>query len=100
MICFSCQKDNPLGQAHGGNVVGRGDNCLFCGASLRVCKNCQHYDVKAYNECREPSAERVVEKEKSNFCDQFTPSTKGTAADTKPKLDPRAAAEALFKKKE
>jgi hypothetical protein len=26
----------------------------------------------SYNECREPQAERVIEKDRSNFCDFFT----------------------------
>lgn len=32
---------------------------------------CTFYDQNSYNDCREPSADRVVEKEKSNFCDYF-----------------------------
>lgn len=64
--CFSCGKalevkDKP----------GRRDECPFCGADIRVCLNCRFYDAAAYNECREPSAERVIEKEKANFCDYF-----------------------------
>jgi hypothetical protein len=94
MICFRCGKENPVI----GGIVGRGDSCLQCGGSLKVCKNCDFYDVKAYNECRESSADRVVDKDKSNFCDYFVPSSRGIL-DSKPKLDPLAAAEALFKKK-
>ena len=52
--------------------VGRRDTCSKCGSDSRVCRNCLHYDPKAYNECREPSAERVVEKDRSNFCDYFS----------------------------
>jgi len=33
--------------------------------------NCAHYDPGSYNDCRETSAERVVDKEKANFCDLF-----------------------------
>ena len=32
---------------------------------------CQHYDKSAYNECREPNADRVLDKEKANFCDYY-----------------------------
>jgi len=32
---------------------------------------CVHYDEIAYNQCRESSADRVVDKEKANFCDFF-----------------------------
>ena len=92
MICYSCGKETGFKE-----FVGRGDVCPHCRRDARVCKNCQFYDPKVYNECREPSAERVVEKEKSNFCDQFTMKSGGTGSATK--LDPKAAAEALFKKK-
>lgn len=92
--CFACGHRAPvLG------VVGRNDSCQKCGADLHSCRNCQHYDRNAYNECREPVAERVIEKERANFCDQFTPavgrsSSAATSAETL-----RAAAEALFKKR-
>jgi hypothetical protein len=33
--------------------------------------NCTHYDPRAYNGCREPHAERVLDKDRSNFCDFF-----------------------------
>jgi hypothetical protein len=32
---------------------------------------CKFYDPGSYNECREVSAERVVDKERANFCDFF-----------------------------
>ena len=91
LICHKCQKDVPvLG------IVGRREECSFCRADLHVCKNCAHYDMKSYNECREPQADRVVEKEKGNFCDFFSPGSRAFAA--KSKDDLMAAAEALFKK--
>jgi hypothetical protein len=34
-----------------------------------------HHDRSAYNECREPQAERVLDKERSNMCDFFRPYT-------------------------
>ena len=59
-----------------GAKVGRRDQCAKCSYDLRVCKNCEFYDRTAYNDCREPQAERVVEKERSNFCDYFRFSTR------------------------
>ncbi len=53
--------------------VGRRDACECCGADLRVCRNCGHFDPSAYNQCRETQADRVVEKERANFCDFFSP---------------------------
>ena len=71
MKCHHCQKEIPLL----GNV-GRREECPFCRQDLHVCKNCVHYDPKAYNECAEPQAERVLEKDRSNFCDYFSPSNR------------------------
>jgi hypothetical protein len=50
------------------------------------------------NECRENQADRVVEKERSNFCDYFRPRLgAGTGMSAQEKA--KAAADALFKKK-
>ncbi|OSM02568.1 hypothetical protein MAIT1_02738 [Magnetofaba australis IT-1] len=68
---------------------------------------CRFYDPASYNECAEPVAERVVEKEDSTFCDWFKPrrpslkDAMGGSARPDPKAEARAAreaAEALFKK--
>jgi hypothetical protein len=55
--------------------IGRRDSCQSCGVSLHACKFCLFYDPKSYNECRETSADRVVDKEKENYCDYFQMST-------------------------
>jgi len=64
--CFRC--GNQVVDAR----ISRNDSCIKCGADLKVCRNCVHFDAGAYNECREPQAERVVDKERSNFCDYFS----------------------------
>jgi hypothetical protein len=53
--------------------------CDSCAAVLKCCLNCRFHDPSAYNECRELSAERVVDKGASNFCDYFDPASKGGA---------------------
>ena len=40
--------------------------------------NCRFYDSSAYNDCSEPAADRVVEKDKANFCDYFSAGAGGT----------------------
>jgi hypothetical protein len=60
--------------------VGRLDACTRCGAELHACRQCSFYDPAVYNECREPQAERVVDKELANFCDYFAPRPAGGAA--------------------
>lgn len=90
--CFFCKKNNTsVGK------IGRRDECVECRADLHICKNCQFYDSKAYNECREPSADVVQEKERANYCDYFSPNSKDLGADDQ-KTKLKAAAEALFKK--
>ncbi|OGP17165.1 MAG: hypothetical protein A2054_00160 [Deltaproteobacteria bacterium GWA2_55_10] len=64
--CFHCKKT-----IEGGYRPGRGEGCPSCGSDLKVCLNCRFFDKAAYNECRESSAERVVNKDKANFCEFF-----------------------------
>ena len=92
-LCFSCQKELSFSDAK----IGFREECPHCRNDVHVCKNCQFYDPKAYNECREPQADVVREKDRANFCEYFTPRQGGEAVqDQAAKL--RAAAEALFKK--
>jgi hypothetical protein len=76
---------------------GRADRCKTCGKDTKVCRNCTFYDRSYNNECREPQAERVVDKERSCFCEYFNPSTTGGSGPTRDAL--KSAAEALFRKK-
>lgn len=91
--CFSCGTENTLPDS-----VGLREECQKCGADLHSCRCCIHHDPKVYNECKEPQAEVVREKERANFCDFYSASIKGGKAGPS-KDDLRAAAEALFKKK-
>jgi hypothetical protein len=94
MNCPRCQHLTSFSE---NNPPGRSDSCDKCGFSLRSCRACKHYDPKAYNSCREPSAERVVEKEKANFCDWFKFSP-GFSQNSPSKEELLAKANALFKK--
>ncbi len=92
VFCFSCRKKNSSQ-----GKIGFRDECLQCRSDLHVCKNCEFYDKKVYNECRETSADVVREKERANFCDFFSPGQSGAGLnDEKTRL--QAAAESLFKK--
>lgn len=66
--CFSCHKTLSL---EAGQKVSKNEECEYCYASIHSCRMCNFYDASAYNQCREPSAERIVEKEKANYCDYF-----------------------------
>lgn len=94
MHCFAC--DAPVALASG-ERVGFRDSCDACGADLHACRNCAHHDPDAYNQCREPNAERVLDPERGNRCDYFTPgSARGEGAAAK--AGARQALEGLFKK--
>ncbi len=95
VLCHHCGKLVDTGER-----VARQDDCPSCGYDLHVCYNCQHYDPKAYNQCRENQAERVLEKEKANFCDYFAPSTSSMVSSVSSKKeDSKSKLDALFKKK-
>lgn len=64
--CFTCKKELDIRER-----PGRNDTCPFCGSDMKVCMNCRFYEEGAYNSCREPRAERVVEKHRANFCEYF-----------------------------
>lgn len=91
--CYHCQ--NELNLTANANIP-RSETCPKCMSDLRVCKMCSFYDPQSYNECRESSAERIVEKEKANYCDYFKindPDASQTNKDDLFKL-----ADSLFKK--
>jgi hypothetical protein len=96
--------------------VGRRTTCPECDADLHSCMNCRHYDASAARECREPHADRILDKEASNACDLYQLGDGGArrrkssaaARDALGALfgdaprreeDPRDALEALFRKK-
>ena len=78
--------------------MGRRDECPHCGADVHVCRNCRFYDATAYNECREPVAERVIDKERANFCPEFKARTDDQPTKASPSRDDLLAqANKLFK---
>lgn len=92
--CHHCKNELTLDSR-----PGRRDECQFCGSDLHVCLNCAFYDPGAHNECREPMAEYVADKDRANFCDMFqfkdsSENKKGRGAEKKA-LD---ALQNLFKK--
>lgn len=92
IVCFKCSYEMSLS-----GPPGRRDECEKCRADIHVCCNCKYFDPKVYNECRETQADRVQEKERSNFCDYFEVGSRAGGISERNKQ--RAAAEALFKKR-
>lgn len=93
--CHNCGESLELSTD---SSIGRKESCPHCDADLHVCVNCRYYDPSAYNECREPQAERVLVKDRSNFCDYFefnpnrSPTGSGVDKDAQ-----RKALDSLFK---
>jgi hypothetical protein len=52
--------------------VARSTVCPGCGRDLHACVQCRHHDPRAHNQCREPQAEWVTDRERANFCDYFS----------------------------
>jgi hypothetical protein len=79
--------------------IGRSARCARCGSELRCCLNCRFYDTSSYNDCVEPSAERVLEKDRANFCDYFSPRPAAAASGPRPESPDRLSdLEKLFRK--
>jgi|SRR5882672_6453255 len=51
--------------------IRRTDECPACASDLHSCRNCRHFNPKVHNQCEEPVAEWVSDKERANFCDYF-----------------------------
>jgi hypothetical protein len=79
--------------------VGRRDTCLHCGTDLHCCLNCTLYDPAYHNQCREPQAERQVDKQVGNFCEYFDFQRGRPAGQTTERDRARARLDGLFAKK-
>ena len=94
MECVFCGKKVPVE-----GKISRRDACPHCQRDLRCCKQCKFFDHHAYNECREVMAERISDKERSNFCDYFVPKgSKEISGVLSRTREAKEALEALFRK--
>ncbi|HSH69276.1 MAG TPA: hypothetical protein VK997_05115 [Deferrisomatales bacterium] len=93
MICRRCGADAGVERP------GRRDACPRCDADLHACVQCRFYAPGQYNNCNEPQAERVLDPERSNYCDYFTPGTGRVGGEDPSKAAAKARLDALFGKK-
>ena len=95
VVCHACSAGLEFE-----DPIGRSSRCPTCGADLRCCLNCRFYDPSSYNECSEPNAERVLEKDRANFCDYYSPGgvAKSAAAADAGASDRLSELEKLFRK--
>jgi hypothetical protein len=94
--CWHCGRTIEV--IAGKDRIGFRDDCPGCDRALHVCLNCALYDPSYNNACREPMAERVVDKERFNFCEYFTPGDNEKPAQSA-KSGAQSKLENLFKKK-
>jgi hypothetical protein len=98
MNCYFCGRAIEIRDR-----VGFRDECSACGRPAHICRNCGFYDPAYNNACRETMAERVIDKERANFCEYFTPAESRAMSGAKeaamPATSPRAKLDELFKKK-
>jgi hypothetical protein len=96
---WRCRVCGARQQTSGG--ISRDATCGQCGNDLHTCSNCNHFDGSRPNECRQPVLIRIAAKSKRNDCELFVPaSSQEFAADrVATHSDPRAAFDALFRKK-
>jgi hypothetical protein len=86
--CGASLADEPL-------PLARETRCRSCGADQHVCRLCLYFQTGIANECREPIAERVVDKARANFCGYFMPRP-GAYRPAADASGSRAALDALF----
>ncbi|MFQ6078516.1 MAG: hypothetical protein ACE5NJ_05195 [Thermodesulfobacteriota bacterium] len=95
MFCYKCGTEIRLS-----GRPSRQDTCPKCAAYVHCCRNCRFYDPNAHNQCREPQAEWVRDREKANFCEYFEAGeVMQIPADKSRKEEARKKLEELFKKK-
>ena len=65
-FCQFCGAELPIS-----GRVSLNEECPKCTRDVHCCRQCRHFDPAVNNQCREPQAEWVVEKDRRNFCDFF-----------------------------
>jgi len=51
--------------------LARHEECPHCQAQLHVCRMCVFFDTAVAQQCREPVADPVSDKQRANFCGYF-----------------------------
>ncbi len=94
---LSCWKCGHAIELSPGSRVGSRDICPRCDADLHSCRNCNFYDPSKNNQCSEPQAEWVRDKEATNYCDYYRPNPILSANSSSPTSDAKKKFDSLFK---
>lgn len=90
--CYKCKTSYDYDER-----IGFKDECSSCHSDLHCCLQCEFYDQGSYNDCKETSAERVVDKEKANYCEYFRAKLVNGESALDPAAEAKKKLEALFK---
>ena len=66
MFCQNCKKENIIE----GKLPFKA-TCKYCDEYLHSCKNCKYHQLGKPNDCYIIDIEKVIDKEKYNFCEDF-----------------------------
>ncbi len=94
MQCYSCHATINLERR-----PWRNETCPKCSSYLHCCRNCRFHDPLAHNQCREPQADWVKEKEMANFCNYFEAAKDLKSSGSSKKDEAKKKLDELFKKK-
>ncbi len=67
--------------------------CEACGTDLHVCKNCTYFSLGKPNDCSYPNTLYVSDREKNNYCEEFSPKSNGFSEE---KTSPQEVSHRLF----
>ena len=74
----------------------RQEECPHCRAQLHVCRMCVFFDAVAPQQCREPVADNVSDKQRANFCGYFQINPQAFTRATDQNADARRELDTLF----
>lgn len=94
LFCYHCKKELDEEDIR---LLQRRDVCPHCRADLRSCLNCRFWDARA-ELCREGNTDFVREREKANFCSQFSFDKERPKPEFDKAAEAKARLAALFKK--
>lgn len=85
--CSACDAELPADLR-----VGRETTCPKCDAYLHACVQCRFYEPTLHNQCLEPEADYVGDRQKANFCEFFALAGTRDSGPAEPKKARPAAA--------
>ena len=90
-FCFKCNNEVEFERIK----MARTDTCPHCEQDMHCCRNCEYWDPGCHNQCREHITEYITERERSNYCTNFT--FKDGQGESKDLSDAKSKLDNLFK---